>query len=99
MTNVIPLWPEVAGDQLDTRGYDRVPARTLALLNDYVFQHRSPGSFLTAVLSNDLHMAVILADQDNLAQLKPICQFIFNRVPNYCWGTMDAVELHLKSKP
>jgi hypothetical protein len=41
-------------------------------------------------------MAVIYADDDNLARLKPICQFVFNRLPSICWGSETAVELHLK---
>jgi len=95
MGQVLALFPEVSADRLDCRGYD-LPAKTVLDLERYVFESRSPGAFLTAVLSNDLQMAVIYADDDNLARLKPICQFIFNRLPSICWGSETAVELHLK---
>lgn len=95
MGQVLALFPEVAADRLDARGYD-IPKVTVEALERYVFDSRSPGAFLTAVLSNDLQMAVTYADSDNLAALKPICQFIFNRVPSVCWGSETAVELHLK---
>jgi len=95
MGQVLAMFPELAADRLDSRGYD-IPIKTVTALERYVFESRSPGSFLTAVLSNDLQMAVIYADDDNLAALKPICQFVFNRLPSVCWGSETAVELHLK---
>lgn len=95
MGQVLAMFPEVAADRLDSGGYD-IPAKTVTALERYVFESRSPGSFLTAVLSNDLQMAVIYADDDNLALLKPICQFVFYRLPSVCWGSETAVELHLK---
>lgn len=95
MGQVVALFPELAGDRLDARDY-QIPARFISMLERYVFEYKSPGAFMTSVLCNDLQMAVSYADSESLAYIKPICQFIFNRVPSACWGSTEAVELHLR---
>lgn len=95
MGQVVALFPEVAADRLDARDYN-LPPRIVSMLERYVFERKSPGSFLTSVLCNDLQMAVTYADSESLAYIKPICQFIFNRVPSVVWGSTEAVELHLR---
>lgn len=85
--------------RVDFRGADGpIPQRTLAQLNAYTQKRRPVGGFLTAVLSNDLQLAVTLADRDNLRALKPICQYVYNQLPGDCWGSLEAVEQYLKEK-
>lgn len=76
----------------------KIPQRTLNKILRYVELRESPGGFLTAVLSNDLQLAVALADAENLRALKPICQYVFNQVPASVWGDTQTVERHLKGE-
>jgi hypothetical protein len=45
------------------------------------------GHFLTAVVSNDLHQAVSRGDDQSLAALKGLMQFLYNYAPAPCWGS------------
>lgn len=55
-----------------------------------------PGSFLTAVLSNDLRRAVLLADKTNLQHLTNIVSYCYSCVPCISWGSPELVEAWLK---
>ena len=75
-----------------------IPNHTLAALDRYIKHRIQPGSFLTAVLSNDLFGAVARADRENKLALSEICQYIYNEVPGNAWGSLDAVRDYIKSK-
>ena len=45
------------------------------------------GSFLEAVLCNDLWEACSLADDNNLWILPVIVAWLYNNVPAACWGS------------
>ena len=51
-----------------------------------------PGHFLQAVLSNDLVAAVGRADDEAMASLRPIIQFVYCNIPSPCWGSPDKVQ-------
>ena len=61
----------------------------------YLVAHRPVGSFLTAVLSNDLMGAVARGDDTNRAHLHHIVSFLLNYAPDDCWGTPARVETWL----
>jgi hypothetical protein len=46
-----------------------------------------PGSFLTAVIHNDLVEAVGRADFINRNRLHDIVSFFYNEAPSPCWGS------------
>lgn len=50
-----------------------------------------PGSFLSAVLQNNLRMAVLTADQESQAGLRSIVRFLTNSVPIVSWGSGEKV--------
>lgn len=75
-----------------------IPNHTLAALDRYIKHRIQPGSFLTAVLSNDLFGAVARADRENKLALSEICQLIYNEVPGNAWGSSDAVRDYIKGK-
>lgn len=52
---------------------------------------RPQGSFLTAVLCNDLKNAVGCADEQNRRDLADIVQFAYNNLPAPCWGSPEKV--------
>lgn len=60
-------------------------------------EHKIPtGSFLEAVLSNDLFKAVGKADQYSRANLFAIVNYIYNEMPGNCWGSREIVNEWLK---
>ena len=67
-------------------------------LKRYVEHHISPGSFLRAVLENDLMEAMGRADYENSQILKEICQYVYSEIPLVCWGSKEKVENWLKNK-
>jgi hypothetical protein len=64
-------------------------------LRNYIAGRRPVGSFLTAVLSNDLAGAVVRADPGNKFALPEIVLFLHNYAPSPCWGSPEAVEAWL----
>lgn len=58
----------------------------------YVDKRIEPGSFLCAVLSNNLARAVACADDINIHCLPNYVRFLTNEVPAKCWGNYLAVQ-------
>ncbi|WP_310473844.1 hypothetical protein [Sandarakinorhabdus sp.] len=56
-----------------------------------------PGSFLLAVLTNDLREACGRADDFNRTRLFDLVRFLYNHAPRGCWGSQHAVEAWTKS--
>lgn len=50
-----------------------------------------PGSFLTAVMENDLREAVGRADDTNSALLTEYVRWFYNHAPSTSWGSHKAV--------
>lgn len=69
-----------------------IPFETFHSLREYVINHRAPGGFLTAVLSNSLMDAVLRANCECLEALPEICNYIYTELPGDCWGSSEAVE-------
>lgn len=74
----------------------RVPAQLHDGLVLYIAARRSPGSFLTRVLSNDLQGAVARADEDCQAALCRIVSFLVWYAPSTCWGSSQIVDAWLR---
>jgi len=66
---------------------DKVPEHLREGLARYVIHGIVPGSFLSAVLGNDLHGAIRYGDDDSLAGIKPIITFLYNSTPAACFGS------------
>jgi len=63
------------------------------------FQNRiEPGSFLTAVLSNDLVGSYARADSQNIRLIGDIVSFLYNRAPAGAWGSPERVTAWLKGQ-
>jgi hypothetical protein len=61
----------------------------------YLTAHIPPGSFLTAVLSNDLIHAVNRGDDDCLRELAAIVRWLYRYAPHGAWGSVASVEAWL----
>ena len=75
-----------------------IPKYTLDSLTRYVEHGIPPGSFLCAVLENNLVRAVGRADRENLAALPDIVKYIYNELPSTCWGSPARVNEYIESK-
>jgi hypothetical protein len=70
---------------------------TLHTLQMYVAQGIPTGGFLQAVLSNDLKLAVKLADEENLRDLVEITTYVIWMMPAECQGSPEKVVAWVKS--
>lgn len=69
-----------------------VPARIMEALGRYIDGHIATGSFLRAVLENDLKGALGRADPECRAALHAIVAYLYNEAPGDCWGSKEAVR-------
>lgn len=76
--------------------YCRIKDSTLETLYNYVHSGYEPGSFVRAVLENNLSEAIGRADPDNLRALQAIVTFVYMEVPSNAWKSPEAVELWLE---
>lgn len=72
-----------------------VPATLHDGLTEYVAARRPTGSFLRAVLENDLKEACMRADDVNRWHLVDIVRWLNADVPSPAWGSPDAVAAWL----
>jgi hypothetical protein len=69
-----------------------IPEITVDGLVMYIVHHTPQGSFLNAVLSNDLKEACNKADLANQRALYNIVYFLYNYAPMICWGNPELVD-------
>jgi hypothetical protein len=70
--------------------YPSIDQDLIDSFNRYL-EHGIPfGSFLEAVMCNDLMGAVTRADWHNTARLNQICRFIYNEFPHDSHGSKEA---------
>ena len=72
--------------------YDMLPAHMREGMKLWVERGISPGSFLMAVLRNDLMGALGKADSINADHLKDYGMFLYNEVPTGCFGSAEKCE-------
>lgn len=67
-------------------------------LDRYVKYRIPTGGFLRAVLENDFIRAIGKADEDNMATLPEIRDYIIANLPMACYGSVKAVKDWLKGR-
>lgn len=77
---------------------DNCPENIIESLNRYVTKRIPTGSFLQAVLENNLMEACGRADFQNREHLFAICSYIYNELPLNCWGSRGIVKKWLENK-
>jgi hypothetical protein len=77
----------------------KVPDHTYRAFVDYVDRQYEPGSFMMAVLTNDLYGAVCRADTVNKQHLPEIIKFVLNELPPGSYGSVANVRLWLRGCP
>ena len=64
-------------------------------IDRYVNDHIPTGSFLEAVLCNNLKEAIGRADSENLRDIVEIVQYCYWEIPSVCWGSPKEVRAWL----
>ena len=86
----------IATDTNETKAYEfrgmTIPVHMVEALERYIQKRIKPGSFLTAVLSNDLFGACGRADSDNAQILPAYAAYLYNEAPAACWGSVEKVQ-------
>ena len=75
-----------------------IPDLTAEGLARYLDQHIRPGSFLSAVLRNDLRESLACADDENTASLQAIVAYLYNEVPGAAWGSPEKFSAWLEAR-
>lgn len=77
---------------MQTRGLDRLPEHMRGAADLYVQKGIPGGSFLTAVLCNQLVDAYARADDANTAAMSSWASWLHNDAPSGCWGSAERVK-------
>lgn len=78
--------------------YSLIPERMQAALKRYVVDRIKPGSFLTAVITNDLRGAFDHADEENSKLVGLYVRWFINVPPWSCWGNVKNMQAWLAEK-
>lgn len=73
-----------------------VPLHMRDGLKLYLENGIEPGSFMAAVLCNDLKEAFGRADHINIKHIGTIVCWLFNHAPSTCWGSTDNYTAWIK---
>ena len=61
-------------------------------IDRYVRGQCYPGTFMTAVLCNNLKEAFMWADENNRRYMFDIVNYCYNNIPSECWGSKTKFE-------
>ena len=89
---------ETTKDFRDIALHHGVPEHDIDGLYMYVVHGVPLGSFLEAVVSNNLRDAFSMADHINQQFLKEIVSFLYNEFPSASWGSRERYEGWIKTK-
>ena len=73
-----------------------IPEYMIGGLRRYIENGIEPGSFLSAVLCNDLRGACECADDINRSRLFEYVKFLYSYAPAGCWGSQERFEKWLE---
>lgn len=74
-----------------------LPERFQGGLYRYFKEKVPPGSFLMAVLTNDLKESFAKADEQSVEELPGLVSWLYNYAPVGMWGSVKNVERHLNA--
>ena len=71
----------------DVTSYEHIPEHMKLAMTEYIESGRPVGSFLEAILTNNLKKAVANADDTNICIIPAYVKFLYNEAPSGCWGS------------
>ena len=72
-------------------GLEQFPEACARGLIDYFENGLEPGSFLTALLMNDLKATCACADSENVRLIVDYVRWLYNYAPSVSWGSPEKV--------
>lgn len=75
-----------------SRDYSKIPEHCRDGLRLYVERGIPPGSFVTAVLENNLVEAFGRADHVNMGRIRDYADWLYNDAPSSSWGSPARVK-------
>jgi hypothetical protein len=72
--------------------YSKLPGSLAPGMERYIEQGIQPGSFLTAVVCNNLKESFMRADDFNQQLMFEIVSWMYNEAPMTCWGSPSRVR-------
>ena len=69
-----------------------IPERMMPGIERYVKYGIIPGSFLQAIICNELKEAFICADDENFVNIAAYVNYFYNNVPRAAWGSRGIME-------
>lgn len=69
-----------------------IPERIKMAMDYHVSRGQACGGFVTAVLENDLCGALFMADSESFAAMLEIARYLYNEMPEPCWGSKEKVQ-------
>ena len=82
-------------DQLEivyTFGDFKITDYVMGAILRYIDDGIEPGSFMSAVICNDLKHAVAYADHWNIKNIPAYVSWFYNFAPQDCWGSYKEME-------
>ena len=71
--------------------YQMIPPAVMRSMKGHVELGSPTGSFVQAVLENNLKEAIGRADEHSYAALRQIVSWMYNEAPSTCWGSCEKV--------
>ena len=69
-----------------------IPERMMGGIKRYITHGIPPGSFLTAIICNNLTEAVARADDENMQNLPAYANYFYWEVPGNAWGSKEKMD-------
>ena len=69
-----------------------LPENIKGAIDRYVEERIQPGGFTSAVLENNLAMAIGRADENSLKAIREIVGYVYNEIPSRAWGSQEKVQ-------
>ena len=70
----------------------------MGAIERYIEHGMEPGSFLTAVICNDLFGACGRADAENLRNIPAFVAYFYNEVPSSCFGSPERMKAWMDAR-
>ena len=82
-----------------TTNYNILPEHMRDGMRLYIEQGIEGGSFMMAVLENNLVRAFSCADSINSARMRDFAAFLYMEAPSQCWGSREKVVAWIERHP
>jgi hypothetical protein len=91
-----PTEYDISREYTKNADWSKIPDHGRANLQRYIEHGVPPGSFLEAVICNDLKEACMRADDINQRRIFDYVQFLYQYAPSVAWGSIEKYGGWLK---